>query len=252
MNRVNEHLQSRIGTAAVTKRDTVFLEELFHWLLTPAHFPEAVSAIGRSRSAKKFRAYQLLLERLRDFMQRFPEDKTQLGEVCSILASMVSKETEARRGQVSYHAKDQTNSWYVRKGPQPAVAPRLLFAACIAKELYPKKSPYNSVWEELKRNGHHMEKRSVELQVWRPLANPKKYHVYGAGPTTDLAVLLRQELFDFKIWKEDQRDRTNMSTEEFDGQFEEYLDRIHPTPKDLVLLHCLLDNFYNTRKTGSH
>ncbi len=88
------------------------------------------------------------------------------------------------------------------------------------------------------------------MQIGRLLANPGKCHVYGAGPTQrDPVVLLRQELFDFKSWKEDQRvDRTKMSTEEFDSQYEDYLGRIHPTSEEMELLRRLLDNFCKTRK----
>ena len=178
-------------------------------------------------------------------MTRFRGENPPLRRIAAIISERVSRLSE-NRGWVRYVSKDQKNSWYLPKGAQPAMPPRLLLAACIAKALDPTKSPYDLVTKRLSVNGLSMEKRAVEMQIRRLLANPEKYPVYGAGPTRDPVVLLRQELGDFKIWKEDQRvDRTAMSTAEFDSQFEDYLGRIHPTSEEVELLGRLLDNFRN-------
>ena len=243
----NQHLESRIDSAAVTC-DRSFLESLFHWLLSPAHFPEVTSRTGRRKQT--LRAYRLLSGRVKGLMRRFPSENAPLAGVLAIVYERVRKISETR-GWVTYVSKDRKQSWYVPKGSLPAIAPRLLLAACIAKALDSGKAPYDLVVEELSSNGLHMEKRTVEMQIRRLLANPEKHAVYGAGRATDPVVLLRQELFDFKTWKEDQRvDRTNMSAEEFDSQFEEYLGQIHPTSEELALLHYLLSNFCKTRKPG--
>ena len=246
----NKHLSSRIGTLLVTKSQSTFLHELFGWLLDPTHFPEPAQSRGRSKTAKKCRAYGLLMKRATKFRVLFPEDKDQLRRICSAFELMLGKMKE-NLGLVSYDAKDHSNSWYVRKGPRPAVAPRLLLAACIAKVLWPNRSPYDSVVKQLKSKHHHMEKVAVERQVRRLLADPRKHVICrGGGDDNDLMLLFRHEVLDFKSWKEDQRSTTaGMTTEEFDAQFQPYLDRIHPTTEQLELLRLLLDNF---NMTGKH
>ena len=240
----NEHLESRIRSVAVTC-DRPFLRSLFDWLLSPVHFPELAS-ISRNSRKRKLRAYRLLSGRVSGLMKRFPDEKARLMRVSAIISERVSSLSEAR-SWVTYVSKDGKHSWYGPKGPQPAMAPRLLLAACIARALDPTKSPYDLVVKQLSDNGHSMERRAVEMQIRRLLDSPKKHPVYGADRTTDdLVVLLRQELLDFKIWKEDQSvDRTKMSIEEFDSQFEDYLGRIHPSSEEVELLSRLLDNFRN-------
>ncbi|HZQ23315.1 MAG TPA: hypothetical protein VFA89_10985 [Terriglobales bacterium] len=187
-----------------------------------------------------------------DLMELYPEDQSQLQGICSTLQLKV-RQIKEDRGFVTFRAKDGGNSWYVKKGPRPAVAPRLFLALCIAKALWPSKSPYDVVVRQLQSRHHYVEKSAVERLVKRLLAEPNKHLLYrSSAEGTDLIALLRPEVFDFKVWREDQQASTaDMSIEEYDRQFPVYLERIHPTAAQLELLRHLLDNFSMTRRESA-
>lgn len=244
----NEHRSSRIGAYVVTQSESEFLTELFCWLLEPAHFPEQLTVKGRSRTTKRLRVYDSLLARTMELMELYPEDKSLLKSICAGL-QLKLREIRESRGVVTFGAKDGSNSWYVKKGPRPAVAPRFFLAVCVAKALWPSKLAYDVVVEQLKSKHHYVEKSAVERLVKRLLAEPNKHLFYGSNSEdTDLIALLRHEVLDFKVWREDQQPSTaDMSIEEFDRQFPAYLERIHPTAAQLELLRRLVNNF-RTRK----
>ena len=240
----NEHLRSQIGSAAVT-RERSLLKSLFRWLLNPGHLP--VKAGLRPKRKAMQRAYRTLLRRVAALKKRFPSENAPLISIGAIISERARALTETR-DWVSYRSKDGGYSWYAKKGVQPAWAPRLTLAVCIAKVLHPRQSPYILVAEELGRQGVRLERRAIEMQVHRLLDKPEKYHVYGAGPVPDPLNLLIQEFVAFKVWTEDQSvDRTTMSVEEFDAQYSDYLDRIHSTPEERALFGRLLDNFRKSR-----
>lgn len=247
--------QSQIASAHVaSEAQRVFLKEVFIWALDPAHWPrslkESETEIGKARKKQKrqqLRAYQALSGRVAGLRKQFPHDEASIGLSDIISAKM--RELKDGLGWVAYTAKDGF-SWYMRKGAKPAIGSRLLLAVCIAKELWPERSPYQVVLEQLgyaedaNPDVLNNQKRAIEKQVFRVLRHPEKYPICSADRTTDPYVLLKKELLDFKTWREDQREnRAEMSIEEFEAQFDDYLNRIHPTPDEEKLLATILEKF---------
>jgi hypothetical protein len=254
--------QSQIVSPDVaSEAQGVFLKEVFIWVLDPAHWPrslkESETEIGRARKKQKrqqFRAYQALSERVGDLLQKFPHDKALLG-ISEIMSARIKEFRDSFRW-VAYTAEDGYN-WFMRRGAKPAIGPRLLLAVCIAKELWPERSPYQVVVEQMGHAQDHNPDvvnnhiRAVEKQVFRVLRQPEKYPVAGADRTRDPYVLLRSELFDFKAWKERQHERADMTIEEFDQQFDDYMNRIHPTPEEEKLLRTLFEKFAQGSRSRS-
>lgn len=251
-----------IGSAQVTSEaERIFLQEVLVWLLDPAHLPmtqkEADSPLRRAkrkRQRQELRSCKALLERVAGLQQHYPQDKRWV-----IISEMISgriKELREARQWVAYAAKDGY-SWYMRRGVMPAIAPRLLLALCIARELWPDRSPYQVVVEQM---GHAQDAnpdivnnytRAIQKRALDVLKKPEKYPVAGAAPTTDPCVLLWHELFDFKSWKEKPQQNPDMSIEEFEAHFDEYRKRIHPTAQEERLLRRLLDKFVEGTKSRS-
>jgi len=218
---------------------------------------ESENERGKARKKQEhqqFRAYQALSERVEALLQRFPQDKALIG-ISEIMSARIKELRDSLRW-VSYTARDGY-SWFMRRGAKPAIGPRLLLAVCIARELWPERSPYQVVVEQI---GHTQDEnadvvnnhiRAVEKQVFRVLRHPEKYPAFGADRSTDPYVLLRNELFDFKAWKARQNERADMPIEEFDQQFDDYLKRIHPTAEEEQLLRTLLENFVQGSRSWS-
>jgi hypothetical protein len=209
---------------------------------------------GKKKKRQQLRAYKALSGRIADLLRQFPQDQA----LSDISARMSTRINQLRDGLawVAYTAKGGY-SWYVRRGVMPAIAPRQLLAVCIAKELWPDRSPYQVVIEQM---GYARDEkpeivnnriRALEKQVFRVLRHPEKYPVAGGERTSDPYVLLRQELLDFKIWKEHLQQRADISIEEFDAHFDEYSNRIHPTPEEEQLLRGLLDRFLRATQSRS-
>jgi hypothetical protein len=253
--------QHQIGSGSVASAaQRLSLEQAFVYALDPTHWPMTLKeSQNQMREAKKkkkrqqLRAYKALLGRIAGLLRQFPQDQA----LSDISGRMSTRINQLRDGLawVAYTAKDGY-SWCMCRGVMPAIAPRQLLAVCIAKELWPDRSPYQVVIEQM---GYAHEKaeivnnhiRALEKQVFRVLRHPEEYPVFGGERTTDPYVLLRQELLDFKIWKEHQQERADISIEEFDAHFDEYLNRIHPTPEEEQLLRGLLDRFLRATQSRS-
>jgi hypothetical protein len=243
-----------IGSRQVTsERERVFLQEVFVWLLDQAHLPKTQKESDnprrrakKNRQRQEVRSCKALLQRVADLQRHFPRDKRWVA-ISEILSGIV-KELSEQMLWVAYSAKDGY-SWHVRRGVMPAVGPRLLLALCIAKGVWPERSPYQVVVEHMGLAGdpnpdiveNHI--RAIKKRALDVLKYPKKYPVFGGERTTDACILLRHELFDFKVWKERKQQPPDLSIEEFDAGFPEYLDRIHPTAKEEQLLRRLLNKF---------
>ena len=251
--------EHRTGPPRVASGQRAFLIEVFCWATDPMRWPTPLKERPRSEFKKKrkrrqLRAYQSLLERVARLRRDFPQD-----EPLRRVSSIVSDGINELRNWVTYGSRDGY-SWSVQKGgAKPAIGPRLLLAVCIAKTLWPGRSPYQAVAEQLgfgpgtSVDAIENQKRAIEKQIFRVIKSPEKSPVYGAPRTSNVLLLLRQELLDFKIWKEQQREGdAEMSIEEFDAHFNEYLDRIHPTPEEDALLAGLLEQFLQTSRTRSH
>jgi len=251
---VEELLQHQIGSAPVASvAQRLFLRQVFVWALDPAHSPmtlkesqNEIREAGKKKKRQQLRAYKALLGRIAELLRQFPQDQA-LSEIAGIMSTRVQQLRE-RLTWVAYTAKDGY-SCYMCRGVMPAIAPRQLLAACIAKELWPNRSPYQVIVEQMGHAGdenpdvmkNHI--RAIAKQVFRVLREPEKYPVFGGERATDPYVLLWHELLDFKAWKEHQQERADMSTDEFDAQFNEYLNRIYPTPEEEQLLRGMLDRF---------
>jgi hypothetical protein len=260
-NKDNGLPPSQIGSAHVASEDQIpFLKEAFVWALDTTHWPMPLkelplSKVKARRRRQLLRAYQLLLGRVTGLRRRFPREEP-LKNIAGTI-SLGIRELRANQGEVAYLSKGGFG-WHTRKRTMPAIGPRLLLAVCIAKELWPKRSPYQAAVEQ---QGYAQDpnpevvdshRRAIEKQVFRVLNHPEKYLYIGVGHATDPYVLLKHELFHFKMWREDQReDRSRMSIEEYDRQFYEYLNRIHPTPEEETLLANLLEQFKRTSRCGS-
>jgi hypothetical protein len=244
----------RIGARQVTSpAECIFLEELFVWLLDQAHWPRTQKEWGngnrgghKKQQLQQLRAYKAMLGRVRSLSRQFPHDRAWL-DVSEVISRRITELGELTR-LVTYAAKDGFN-WYMPKGVMPAIGPRLLLALCIAKELHPARSPYLVVIEQMGQaqdpnpdivNNYI---RAIQKRGLDVIRQPKKYPVFGGERTSDPVVLLRHELFDFKCWKEQQRQRPDQTIEEFDAQFGEYMNRIRPTAAEEKLLRTLLKNF---------
>ncbi|HZT35118.1 MAG TPA: hypothetical protein VFA15_04295, partial [Nitrososphaera sp.] len=75
--------------------------------------------------------------------------------------------------------------------------------------------------------------RNLQKQIIRLLRNPGKHVVFGTRGAVNPFMLLRQELTEFKEWKEDQQwDTTHMPIEEIDSRWNAYLHRTRPTREE--------------------
>ena len=251
----NGLLESQNGSGRVASEAQIpFLNELLRWSLDTTHWPvpakQSANAPWRRRKRSNLRAYQSLARRIERLLRQFPQDE-RLRRIAAEMAEAI-KDPKAASQLVSYSSKGGY-SWFIPRGVKPAIGPRLLLAVCIAKELYPARSPYQVVLEESGKiegknaDAVNCQKRAIEKQIFRVLQHPEKYPVPGGPPTTDPCVLLGHELVDFKIWKEEQA-HPDMSIEEFDRQFNDYLIRIHPTAEEEELLARLVEQFLR----GSH
>lgn len=246
--------QHEIGSAQVTSvTERVFLGEVFAWLLDPTHLPmtqkESDTPMRRAKKNRKrqyLRKCKAILERVNELRREFPDEKTWIDVSETISARIDGLSEEMTR--VTYAARDGS-SWYMSKGIMPAIGPRLLLAVCIAQELWPERSPYQAVVEQMgqaadpNRDAIDSRTRAIRKRALDVLKRPNRYPVYGSPRATDPCVLLRHELFDFKCWKDKQQERPDQTMEEFDAQFNQYLDRIHPTAAEEKLLRRLLDKF---------
>jgi hypothetical protein len=247
-----ELLPHEIGSRQVTSRaERVFLEELFVWQLDRTHWPRTQKELGGEnrrgrKQTQQNRVYKAMLGRVSSLSRQFPQDRTWL--VVYEVISLRIRELREQTRLVTYAAKDGHN-WYMPRGVMPAIGPRVLLALCIAKELYPARSPYLVVVGQM---GYAQDPnpdivnnyiRAIQKRGLDVLKQPRRYPVFGGERTADPQVLLRHELFDFKCWKEQQRQRPDQSIEEFDAQFGEYMNRIRPTAAEEQLLGTLLERF---------
>jgi hypothetical protein len=258
----NGLVRSQIGSVRVASDERHFLEELFHWALDSAHHPvqhkesDSKYALLKKREKRQcLKAYRGLETRVRGLLHRFPQDARLRRVLVTVSEGVSELERKRTGGWVSHQSRDRQHGWYAPKGVMPAIGPRLLLAVCIAKELWPTESPYQLVVKG--QGGSQLgnidaldaRTRAVEKQVSRVLTNTEKYPVWGGNRTGDPLVLLRQEVSDFKDWRDNCRvDRTRMTHEEFEAQFEDYMQRIRPTSEEKDLVARILDNFSASRK----
>jgi hypothetical protein len=251
-----------IGSGQVTSEaERVLLQEVFVWLLDQAHLPstqkESDNALRRAkkkRQRQELRICKAIFGRVQELVRQFPENQTWIVISESISARII--ELSEQMQWVAYTANDGY-SWYMRRGVMPAIGPRLLLALCIAQELWPERSPYRVVVEQMGLAGDPNPDivdnsiRAIKKRALDVLKSPEKYPVAGGPRTTDPWVLLRHELLDFKLWKETQQEPPDQSIEEFEAQFSEYMNRIHPTADEEHLLRKLLDKFVEGIQTRS-
>lgn len=167
---------SQVGSGLVASEEhLVLLKQAFVWALDSTLWPLPLKQSARNkfnvkRKRQLMRAYLSLLGRVTGLSRQFPQDE-RLGNIVGIVSAGI-KELKANQGWIVYTAKGR-RSWNTRRRTKPAIGPRLLLAICIAKELWPKRSPYQVVGEQL---GHAQDKnpdavstrkRAIEKQVFR-------------------------------------------------------------------------------------